>query len=161
LTPPVDRVPACPCRSKPAWSRVDDDSVMQWPVVELAEWEELRQCPGCSRFWLAAWPEELEGGMILCTPAPPNARRLRDIDRATTLRAYCLARLQEHFGTLRERKLVCRKAGCDRKRLEGANHCVEHLIADRFGRHLARLDLPVRREAPLSGGARDADSDDD
>ena len=97
LTVPADSVPACPCRSKPVWSCVDDDSVMQWPVVELAEWEELRQCPGCSRFWLAAWPEELEGGMILCTPAPPNARRLRDIDCATTLRSYCLARLEEHF----------------------------------------------------------------
>ena len=26
---------------------------MQWPVVELAEWEELRQCSGCRRLWLA------------------------------------------------------------------------------------------------------------
>ena len=139
---------------------MDDDSVMQWSVVELAEWEELRQCPGCGRLWLSAWPEELEGGMILCAPAPPTARRLRDIDRASTLRAYCLARLEEHFGTLRERKLVCRKAGCDRKRLEGAHHCVEHLIADRFGRHLARLDGAVRREAASSGDLPDTDPGD-
>ena len=74
---------------------------MQWPVVELAEWEELRQCPGCGRHWLAAWPDEVEGGMILCSPEPASARRLRDIDRAATLRAYCLARLEEHLGPLR------------------------------------------------------------
>jgi hypothetical protein len=37
----------------PAWSRVDDDSVMQWPVVELAEWEELRQCPSAAA---TGWP---------------------------------------------------------------------------------------------------------
>ncbi len=78
--------------------------------------------------------------MILCSPEPTSARRLKDIDRAATLRAYCLARLEEHLGPLRERKLACRKAGCDRKRLEGANHCLEHVIADRFGRHLARLE---------------------
>ena len=65
---------------------------------------------------------------------------LRDIDRASTLRAYCLARLEEHFGELRERKLDCRKVGCGRKRLSVANYCVEHLIAERFGRHLAKLD---------------------
>src|SRR6185437_6603971 len=63
---------------------------------------------------------------------------------AATLRSYCLARLEEHFGPLRERKLDCRKAGCARKRLEGANYCVEHVIADRFGRHLARLEVVVR-----------------
>ena len=90
---------------------------MQWPVVELAEWEELRQCPDCGRPWLAIWPDELEGGMILCRPEPATAKRLRDIDRASTLRAYCLARLEEHFGELRERKLDCRKVGCERKRL--------------------------------------------
>jgi hypothetical protein len=113
---------------------------MQWPVVELAEWEELRQCPECSRSWLAIWPEELEGGMILCRPEPAKAKRLRDIDRAATMRAYCLARLEEHFGELKERKLDCRKVGCTRKRLSVANYCVEHLIAERFGRHLAKLD---------------------
>jgi hypothetical protein len=56
------------------------------------------------------------------------------------LRAYCLARLEEHFGELRERKLECRKVGCTRKRLFGTNYCVEHAIAQRFGRHLAKLD---------------------
>ena len=74
---------------------------MQWPVIELAEWEELRQCPDCGRHWLAAWPDEVEGGMILCSPEPASARRLRDIDRAATLRAYCLARLEEHLGELK------------------------------------------------------------
>ena len=136
-------IPTCPCRTRPAWARVDDDSVMQWPVVELAEWEELRQCPGCGRVWLAAWPEDVEGGMILCSPEPASARRLKDIDRAATLRAYCLARLEEHFGELRERKLDCRKVGCERKRLSVASYCVEHLIAERFGRHLAKLDTPA------------------
>jgi hypothetical protein len=138
----------CPCRARPAWSKVEDDSVMQWPVVELAEWEELRQCSGCRRLWLAVWPEEVEGGMILCSPEPASARRLRDIDRASTLRAYCLARLEEHLGPLRERKLECRKAGCDRKRLDGANYCVEHLIAERFGRHLSRLEGASKVERP-------------
>jgi len=137
-------IPICPCHARPTWARVDDDSVMQWPVIELAEWEELRQCPGCGRFWLAAWPEDVEGGMILCSPEPASARRLKDIDRAATLRAYCLARLEEHLGPLRERKLACRKVGCDLKRLEGANYCLEHVIADRFGRHLARLDAVPR-----------------
>ena len=113
---------------------------MQWPVIELAEWEELRQCPECGRHWLASWPDEVEGGMILCSPEPATAKRLRDIDRASTLRAYCLARLEEHLGPLKERKLECRKVGCARKRLDGSNYCVEHLIADRFGRHLAKLD---------------------
>jgi hypothetical protein len=138
----------CPCRARPAWSKVEDDSVMQWPVVELAEWEELRQCSGCRRLWLAVWPEEVEGGMILCSPEPASARRLRDIDRASTLRAYCLSRLEEHLGPLRERKLECRKAGCDRKRLGGANYCVEHLIAERFGRHLSRLEGASKADRP-------------
>ncbi len=118
---------------------------MQWPVVELAEWEELRQCPGCDRFWLAAWPEEVEGGMILCSLEPASARRLKEIDRAATLRAYCLARLEEHLGPLRERKMECRKAGCGRKRLERCQLLHRAPDRDRFGRHLARLE-PVRSD---------------
>jgi hypothetical protein len=129
----------CACAARPAWARSDDDSVMQWPVIELAEWEELRQCPVCSRYWLAVWPEEVDGGMILCRPEPPTARRLRDIDRAATLRAYCLSRLEDHLGELRERKIDCRKVGCKRKRLNGTNYCVEHVIAERFGRQMAKL----------------------
>lgn len=139
----MDASHPCSCAARPSWARVDDDGIMQWPVVELAEWEELRQCPGCGRSWLAIWPEELEGGMIFCRPEPSTAKRLRDIDRAATLRAYCLARLEEHFGELKERKLDCRKVGCGRKRLSVANYCVEHLIAERFGRHLAKLDAPA------------------
>jgi hypothetical protein len=141
----MDELSPCSCAGRPAWARVEDDRVMQWPVVELAEWEELRQCPECSRAWLAIWPEELEGGMILCRPEPATAKRLRDIDRASTLRAYCLARLEEHFGELRERKLDCRKVGCERKRLSVASYCVEHLIAERFGRHLAKLDSSLSK----------------
>ncbi|HSZ81550.1 MAG TPA: hypothetical protein VLA14_04665 [Polyangia bacterium] len=136
----MDSASKCPCSERPPWARVEDDRVMQWPVVELAEWEELRQCPDCARPWLAIWPEELEGGMIFCRPEPATAKRLRDIDRASTMRAYCLARLEEHFGELRERKLECRKVGCTRKRLSVANYCVEHLIAERFGRHLSKLE---------------------
>ena len=117
---------------------------MQWPVVELAEWEELRAVPGLRPSLAGLWPDEVEGGMILCSPEPASARRLRDIDRAATLRAYCLARLEEHLGPLKERKLECRKVGCTRKRLDGSSYCVEHLIADRFGRHLAKLDPPAK-----------------
>ena len=90
---------------------------MQWPVVELAEWEELRQCPECGRAWLAVWPEELEGGMILAAPSRPRRTAFATSIAPRRLRAYCLARLEEHFGELRERKLDCRKVGCERKRL--------------------------------------------
>ena len=120
--------------------RVEDDAVMKWPVVELAEWEELRQCPDCGDCWLAIWPEDVEGGMVFCRPLPAGARRLRDVDRASTLRGYCLARLEEHLGVLEERKANCRKVGCTRKRIGSTGYCLEHLIADRFGRHLAKLD---------------------
>ena len=40
----ADRRPV-PASARPAWARVDDDGVMQWPVIELAEWEELRAVP--------------------------------------------------------------------------------------------------------------------
>jgi len=115
---------------------------MQWPVLELAEWEELRQCPACGLVWLATWPEDVEGGMVFCRPVPATARRLRDVDRAATLRGFCLARLEDHLGTLEERTARCRKAGCGRKRIGATRYCVEHLIADRFGRHLAKLEPP-------------------
>ena len=130
----------CTCKTRAGWARIDDDSVMQWPVVELAEWEELRQCPVCDSVWLAIWPEDVDGGMVFCRPQPGEARRLRDVDRASTMRGYCLARLEEHFGPLDERKMSCRKVGCDRKRIGPTGYCVEHLIAERFGRHLAKLD---------------------
>src|SRR4030095_10434225 len=136
----ADPATSCGCSNRPTWSRVDDDRVMQWPVVELAEWEELRQCPDCGSPCLAVCPEELEGGMILCRPQPPDARRLRDIDRTATLRAYCLARIEEHLGELKEEKRACKKVECERKRLAGTPYCIEHLIAQRFGRHLANLE---------------------
>ncbi|MES1206547.1 MAG: hypothetical protein ABUS79_11475 [Pseudomonadota bacterium] len=135
-----EALPVCSCQSRLRWERVDDDAVMQWPVVELAEWEELRRCPICDSVWLAIWPEDVAGGMVFCRPQPSTARRLRDVDRAATLRGYCLARLEEHFGTLDERKVSCRKVGCERKRIGSTGYCVEHLIAQRFGRHLANLE---------------------
>jgi hypothetical protein len=113
---------------------------MRWPVVEIGDWEELRQCPACGKFWLQTWPEELESAPILCRPEPKEARRLRDLDRAITLRAYCLARLEEHLGEIKEQKVPCKKLDCERKRLRGATYCLEHLIAQRFGRHFSMLD---------------------
>ena len=144
-----------PLHKRPTWSRIDDDSVMQWPVVELAEWEELRQCPECGRHWLAIWPEEVEGGMILCRPEPATARRLRDIDRAATLRAYCLARLEEHFGQLQGAQARLPQGRLHAQAPDGTNYCVEHLIAERFGRHLAKLDAAVE-PAPSIGATESA-----
>lgn len=129
----------CRCSERANWARVDDDSVMQWPVAELAEWEELRACPDCGRIWLAVWPEDVDGGMFLCRPVPENARRLRDIDRPSTLRGFCLSRLEEHLGALDETGASCRKVGCEGKRIAATRYCVEHNIAELFGRHLARL----------------------
>jgi hypothetical protein len=136
---PQPAVAPCSCSQRATWARVDDDSVMQWPVVELAEWEELRACPDCGRVWLAVWPEDVEGGMVLCRPLPVGAQRLRDIDRASSMRGFCLARLEEHLGSLDERTGSCRKVGCEGKRIATTRYCVEHNIAERFGRHLARL----------------------
>ena len=70
MTGKIDRLGAwirarhrhAPVSARPAWSRVEDDSVMQWPVVELAEWEELRQCPDCGRLWLASGPRRSRAG---------------------------------------------------------------------------------------------------
>jgi hypothetical protein len=135
----------CDCAQRPAWARIEDDRILRWPVAEIAEWEELRQCPTCGAFWLSTWPEELDGSPILCRPHPPDARRLRDIDRVATLRAYCLARIEDHLGELKEEKRACKKVDCERKRLAGTPYCIEHLIAQRFGRHLTNLDR--KREA--------------
>ena len=141
-TPPNGAVaiPPCNCTKRPAWARIEDDEVMRWPVVEIAEWEELRQCPDCGRSWLTVWPEETEGAPILCRPSPEGARRLREVDRAATLRKYCLARLEEHMGKLKEQKVACKKVGCERRRLQGSQYCLEHVIAQRFGRQLSLLD---------------------
>jgi hypothetical protein len=112
---------------------------MRWPVVEIAEWEELRHCPDCGRAWLTIWPEEIESAPLLCRPQPDQARRLREVDRAATLRKYCLSRLEEHLGALKEQKAPCKKIECEGRRIQGAQYCLEHLIAQRFGRHLALL----------------------
>lgn len=130
---------ACTCAQRPRWDRLEDDRVLTWPVQETNDWEELRQCPVCGQHWLGAWPEELEGGAILCRPVPEGARRLKDIDRVETLRGYCLARLEEHLGSLKEQKAACIKVGCERRKVVNTSYCIEHLIARRFGRHLSRL----------------------
>ena len=78
--------------------------------------------------------------MVLCRPVPAEVKRLREVDHATTLRGYCLARLEEHLGPLEERGASCRKVGCKRKRVGPTGYCLEHLIAERFGRHLAKLE---------------------
>jgi hypothetical protein len=115
---------------------------MRWAAIDIAEWEELRQCPDCGAAWLAAWPEESESQPILCRPRPLTARKLRDLDHPATMRPYCLARLEEHLGEIKEMKATCRKVNCGRKRLAGSTYCIEHLIAEQFGRHLARLGSP-------------------
>jgi hypothetical protein len=141
----VKRDPAasCACASRPDWAPINDDNVMRWPAIDIGEWEELRQCPECSGVWLAVWPEEGEAPPILCRPRPMAARKLRDIDHPTTLRPYCLARLEDHLGEIKERKAPCRKVECRRHRLAGSTYCLEHLIAEQFGRHLARLSVDV------------------
>ena len=121
---------------------------MRWSAVDMGEWEELRQCPVCGATWLAIWPEESESPPILCRPKPAGSRKLRDIDHPATLRPYCLARLEEHLGEIKERKETCLKVNCRRKRLAGSTYCVEHLIAQQFGRHLARLDGPEDTPTP-------------
>jgi hypothetical protein len=40
---------------------------------------------------------------------------------------------------LKEGKQPCRKVHCERRRLHGSSYCLEHLIAQHFGRELARL----------------------
>jgi len=86
--------------------RLEDDSVMRWPCSRRPSWEELRQCPGCGASWVAVWPEEIEAPPILCRPHPADVRRLKDLDRASTMRAYCLARLAEHLGEPRKAAAV-------------------------------------------------------
>jgi hypothetical protein len=129
----------CSCGKRPDWAVIEDDSVMRWQAVDIAEWEELRQCPECGTTWLAVWPEEGESPPILCRPRPTGARKLRDIDHPETLRAYCMAKIEEQLGEIKERKASCRKVNCSRNRLAGTTYCLEHLIAEKFGRHLARL----------------------
>lgn len=135
-----ETTPKCACESRPDWAPITDDIVLGWVVVESGDWEELRQCPDCNKFWLQAWPEELEGWAILCRPTPPSASRLRDIDRIETVRGYCVARLSEHLGEIKDEKTKCLKTTCERRRVRGATLCLEHLIAHRFGRQFSRLN---------------------
>lgn len=117
---------------------------MRWPVIEIAEWEELRQCPKCNMTWIQVWPEELEAPPILCRTIPENIDKLRDMDRAATLRPYFLHALSEHMGDLKEERAPCSKPGCDRRKLLSGTMCLEHTIAERFGRQMAFLDRRQR-----------------
>ena len=112
---------------------------MRWQAIDIGEWEEIRLCPICGNTWLAAWMAEGESPPILCRIFPEKTRRLKEIDRAKTFRTYCLSKLEEHFGSLQEQKSDCRKVRCNRKRIEGTGYCLEHLIAERFGRPFAYL----------------------
>lgn len=136
---PTTPSPACACSKRPDFAPIEDDEVMRWLAIDIGEWEELRQCPNCGASWLAVWPEESESPPVLCRPRPAGARRLRDLDHAATMRPYCLARLEEQLGELKERTTNCRKVNCPRRRLAGTTYCLEHLIAERFGRQLAQL----------------------
>jgi hypothetical protein len=130
----------CTCASRPVWARLEDDTVLHWSVTESGEWEELRECPDCGNLWMCAWPEELESTPILCRPLPAGVRRLRDVNRIETLRPYCLTRLEEHIGALKEEKRPCKKLGCEARRIRETAYCLEHHIAQRFGRQLSRLE---------------------
>ena len=136
----------CSCGKRPDWATIEDDSVMRWQAIDIAEWEELRQCPDCSTTWLAVWPEESESPPILCRPRPGGARKLRDIDHPATMRAFCMARIEGQLGEIKERKASCRKVNCPRHRLAGTTYCIEHLIAERFGKQLAQLGDPESRK---------------
>jgi hypothetical protein len=130
---------ACACTKRPDFAIIDDDDVMRWLAIDIGEWEELRQCPECGATWLAVWPEESESPPILCRPMPQGSRKLRELDHPSTMRAYCLARLEEQLGEIKERKANCRKVDCARHRVAGTTYCLEHLIAERFGKQLAKL----------------------
>jgi hypothetical protein len=138
----------CACGKRLDWAVIEDEQIMRWQAIDIAEWEEIRQCPDCGTTWLAVWPEESESPPILCRPRPAGARKLRDIDHPSTLRAYCLAKLEEQLGEVKERKASCRKVNCGRNRIAGTTYCLEHLIAERFGRHLARLSTTDEAPTP-------------
>ena len=136
----------CACSKRPDFAAIEDDEVMRWLAIDIGEWEELRQCPECGATWLAVWPEESESPPVLCRPRPQACRKLREIDHAVTMRPYCLARLEELLGEIKERKASCRKVNCPRHRLAGTTYCIEHLIAERFGKQLAQLGEPESRK---------------
>lgn len=144
VAPIPDGTPAplitCRCSERKSWFRIEDDTVLRWQVLEIAEWEELRECPSCGAVWLQTWPEELETLPILSRPVPAEARRLRDIRRAPTMRPFCLARIEEQLGRIKEERAPCKKIECEARRLQGSSYCLEHLIAEQFGRQLAVLE---------------------
>jgi hypothetical protein len=138
----------CACAKRPDFAPIEDDEVMRWLAVDIGEWEEIRQCPECGATWLAVWPEENESPPVLCRPKPQGSRKLRDLDHAATMRPYCLARLEEQLGEIKERNASCRKVNCSRHRLAGTTYCIEHLIAERFGKDLAQLGDSAEAQVP-------------
>ncbi|GEM_PF-941698 len=130
---------SCPCQARPDWARIANDEPLTWAVLESGDWEELRQCPNCNANWLVSWPEALEGGAILCRPRPLGADRLRLVDRGETLRGYLVSRMEEHLGDLKEDKNRCAIAGCPRRCIRRTQYCLDHLIAQRYGRQLSRV----------------------
>lgn len=133
---------SCACKSRPNWKEIEDDSVMRWQAIDIGEWEEIRVCPICGSTWLAAWPAEGESPPVLLRIHPEKCRKLKELDRVKTFRTYFLSKLEEHFGPLQEQKNSCRKVRCERKRILGTGYCLEHLIAERFGRSFATLGNP-------------------
>ena len=60
-----------------------------------------------------------------------------------------LRMLEEHFGELKEEKRTCKKLDCERRRIRDTAYCLEHHIAQRFGRQLSRLErLPPKDAEP-------------
>ena len=140
----------CTCAERPDWAVIDDDAIMRWPAIDIGEWEELRQCPECERTWLAAWPEEGEGPPILCRVRPAGTRKLRDLDHASTMRQYCLARLAEHLGGDQGKQGQLPK-GQLRPEASGRKHLLRRAPHRReFGRYLAHLDEATPTPAPTT-----------
>lgn len=139
---PLGKADPCNCRFRPNWAPIENETVMHWQAIDIGEWEEIRVCPDCQQTWLTAWPLEGEAPPILCKILPERTKKLKELDRVATYRSYCLSKLEEHLGTIQEQRQDCRKVSCRRKRIVGTSYCIEHLIAERFGRQFAALGSP-------------------
>ena len=61
------------------------------------------------------------------------------------MRPFCLARIEALLGRIKEERAACKKVECEGRRLQGSSYCLEHLIAEQFGRHLATFDRSSSR----------------
>ena len=145
-TPPPPRLPG---------RRLEDDTVLHWSVLEAGEWEELRECPDCGALWLSAWPEELEANPILCRPLPdrrpPPARRRPQRDPAPLLPGPPRGAPRR----AQRGEAPCKKVDCERRRLRDTAYCLEHHIAQRFGRQLldgSQIAWAAARASPFRLG---------